>query len=739
MRGILILAVTSIFLMAMFGCSGSSEVVIPEDNRAAFESGDNHGLWGLWQFTADIENEILDVVPLRLGEMHLNALKFLEPPVNLYLTVENIQFTGQTIDLDVVLRHPFLGLNQYTGFDVCGILISYGSVTGFDDADMAMPGDGDTRLLNPDGYMRWWNPVEFPHTDTMFGYKDGLLGTPDDIAEYTATLNGYKFFCDDITTPDDPLSSVDPASRCVFSAGQSNTRHYTIEIAPDGLVFNYAVDANWKYPVGSPPWSVPDDFGPQANRTEAWNIAIATTENTLWNDGIGSGGDLSLSIDVWDHFDADLNTVRVESPGNFAITSSVTPVDGGDGYSTYEIDIMDATPAEESIDLLITVESEAVDYQDLLPGKKVSAYFTHSVDVDDEEPVQTDCGTAIHGELIPSPFIDQPDTVSKNEIANLISGPYAGEMLVQSAPNSVNRYDMDAIGPHSGNHFLDIPPAAQGDFNIIYHLDIDPIDGKVIVVPSGLGHNNSMLVYDDEGNLLSPDTGISVGPDRKIYAIHPNDNGELWILTTGHSSFSTSYESRLERWLYSPVTPYYTHIPGSDLDTDEILGEDPGSGVYKVGNDITEMTISWAKQRIFILQQAHIGEHNGRLYVFDINETGPPTYREDLSIMSLFSQGTWRSFYDNQRGSNGGLYCDHSNEILDECRIIIYGRSHPDMDIMLIRLDGDANILNETLYVDSYAPSSMGITWPTPMHEGHLMLVDYNPDRCSMSAAPGDW
>jgi len=100
-----------------------------------------------------------------------------------------LAFSGNVIDADIGLRRPFLGLNQFTGFDVKGILISDGSLNGFTDSDVNIPGMGDTRLLNPDGYTLWWNPNEFPDIGTIFGYIDGVLGQPYDIAGFTATLN----------------------------------------------------------------------------------------------------------------------------------------------------------------------------------------------------------------------------------------------------------------------------------------------------------------------------------------------------------------------------------------------------------------------------------------------------------------------------------------------------------------------------------------------------------------------
>jgi len=384
-----VLIVFFLTTLFVFGCSsgGGIDVTSP----GAVESGvtgDSHNLWGLWQFTADPAAGTLDAVQVRMADMHLNAMRFLEPPPHVYLTVESLQFNGNIIEVDIGLRHPFLGLNRFTGFDVCGVLITNGSVTGFSDAGLVMTGDGDTRLLNADGYTRWWNPDEFPvNLGTMLSYQDGLLGAPDSVADYNCTLNGYKYFCDDLDDPDDPMSDVTIDGRGMFSAGQKNVRHYTIEIGGDGLIFNYAVDANWKPPAGSPPWDVPDDFPPDANRSEAYRITVTETENTLYYEETAYGGDISLSIDVYDWFNADANLVRVEAPGAVPMDETSIATSGGEGYSTYEIEITDCTPsAAGDLELLITIESDTVDYGGLLPGETVSAYFIHTTEVADTAP-----------------------------------------------------------------------------------------------------------------------------------------------------------------------------------------------------------------------------------------------------------------------------------------------------------------------------------------------------------------
>ena len=129
--------------ITMLGCSGSqsnpvSEIGISDCDNAAMNPT-SHNNWGLWQFSFDKENGQLDVLPLRAGSLHLNALPFLEPPPYVKITIESFKVNGNIIDADIGLRHPFLGLNKYTGFDVCGIFITSGSVSGFSEPGLHSP------------------------------------------------------------------------------------------------------------------------------------------------------------------------------------------------------------------------------------------------------------------------------------------------------------------------------------------------------------------------------------------------------------------------------------------------------------------------------------------------------------------------------------------------------------------------------------------------------------------------
>ena len=99
----------------------------------------SHQCWGLWQIIGDPDTKTLEIKPLRGAELHLNALPFLEPPALVNLTIESLLFNGNIVEVGIGLRHPFLALTEFTGFDVCGILISKGSVGGFTDADLLLP------------------------------------------------------------------------------------------------------------------------------------------------------------------------------------------------------------------------------------------------------------------------------------------------------------------------------------------------------------------------------------------------------------------------------------------------------------------------------------------------------------------------------------------------------------------------------------------------------------------------
>lgn len=547
-------------ILLSLGCSvnRADPFTPPDSSESCMESGRSHTIWGLWQFRVDPVCESVEVVPLRGAEHHLNALPFLEPPPSTNLTVEFLDFNGNQVTADIGLRHPFLGSDVFTGFDVCGIFITSGSVTGFDDPDLRMTGPGETRLLNPDGYSRWWNPSEFPvNTGTMESYNDGLLGTPDAVADFNCTLNGYKYFADGLS-PGDGLELLDPAARGVFSAGQKNVRRYII-LMESGLVFNYAVDACWKFPTGSAPYDIPEDFSLDTNRPESWRVDISETINTLWNDGADSGGILNLSLDVYDHLNSGMNVVKVESPGNFAMVSSGSPVGGGEGYSTFEIGIIDATPAEESIDLLITVESEKIGYGGLLPGKTVSAYFTCSVDVAPGEPVT---GIYVDGDNTDDPLEDGSMPHPYDTIEEGINN--AG-----TAPSFEDVYDI-YVDPYEG-----------GDYAAFSLKDDVQLHGD----PWNDGAGKPLIVLTDEWVMGDNASGCLV--ENFIFAFEHTSqiSGMLYMINLYDCDDITLKDCKFTGQMASQysIALYLEHCDGFELNHNEFVGirnkslHDPGT------------------------------------------------------------------------------------------------------------------------------------------------------------------
>ena len=710
--------------------------MLPDEPAKAIESAsESHFCWGLWQFIADPVSETLDVIQLRTGNLHLNALPFLEPPPLVNLTLDSIQFNGDIIEADIGLRHPFLGLDEFTGFDVCGILITNGSYSGYNDPNIIMAGEGDTYLVNPDGYSRWWNPAEFPQNGTMFSYTDGLLGAPDSHADYNSTINGYKFYCDDLPDPDAPVSDVGPASRCVFSAGQKNVRHFTIKMG-DGLIFNYAVDASWRFPNGGPPFTVPDDFGPQANRPEAWNIEVSDTVNTLWNDGSSSGGDLTLSMDVWDHYNAGINTVWADSPGNFDYIVSDTTVGGGEGYSTYEIEITGATPAPDGIDILIGVECDESDYQGLGPVGPITAYFMTSITVAGQP---SECGTGIHDTLQYEGNYElhweQAPTPSWHRSYDIASLP-DGRVIMQGFDGgypALMAFDVTQDGLVNGEVLVGNLCATSTPAWTM-SLDVCEITENIILI---LANNSAkMITFDVDGNHIE-----SIGATRDVYAAVDTDgDGDIWtveyILDNG--SPAMGIQAFLEHYEWTGST--YSHNPAHSLEITSDLELNPIK--------VCEIGIVHGYERLILIEHSSY-PWKGNMYNYDLSG-GQPVLMPELTQTNFLSSALsesqinhWRMAFD--------IEIDHSDPAQEECRIMLGRRSGSGWDdgSYFSKYDINMNLLAEyhvegtvgqdhlleafTLCPNPDDPDGIFLT----IQEG--WLAEPNMDAFEVYAMPGDW
>ncbi|HDS30333.1 MAG TPA: hypothetical protein ENN67_04730, partial [Firmicutes bacterium] len=361
--------------------SPDSLTTTSDDSR---ENSSSRWLWGYWIITLDPESGSVEAVPMRQSELHVNVVKFLEENI-MYISFANVHFNmpAQLIELDVQLTHPFPGLNEYTGFDVRGILITPGSVSGYSDSNILRASSNQAHLTNADGWTRWWNPSEFPVGQTILGYRNGKLGHPYDGSNLNATLNGYKYFANDLLT-NDGLEKLKQSNRGLFSPGYSNRRHYAIH--NDGaspLVFNYAVDASWELPDPFPPSAIPGDFPPEANMPEAYRVVPEIVSNDLFFvNNANKGGHARIDVHVYDWFGCDFTSVNFQVPGVFDVNAN-SPTGGSSNFSTYQIDLdgINLTSSNDLTALITATSNDAVYGIGNLSSQKVATYMLADIPV----------------------------------------------------------------------------------------------------------------------------------------------------------------------------------------------------------------------------------------------------------------------------------------------------------------------------------------------------------------------
>jgi len=285
-------------------------------DRETTSNTNSHMMWGMWHVVIDPVTLEPEITPLRGIQWHANVVEFLDPPRyhNLILKVD----LDETDDLNgyfvvyVTLVHPFPGLNMYRGFDVRGAFLSNGTYfSSYDNTAVfpdPNPGANESRLLNPDGFMRWFNPGEFSFgAFRLFEYIPTALGTDQTT---TNTLNPYKYYSDDFDTAakeDMMLQDVDidVLNRGQFSPGAAITRRYEIQFEMNGSVpvfeFSYVVDASYFDPIPDDPNFPIDSFSISANMQEVYKVLTIDNESSaFYVDDTTFGGDLKFDLELFD-------------------------------------------------------------------------------------------------------------------------------------------------------------------------------------------------------------------------------------------------------------------------------------------------------------------------------------------------------------------------------------------------------------------------------------------------------
>jgi len=464
MKNRTVLTILVALLLVLIGCTSGSDNpaspdMTPSSQRSA--SGTNNTmLWGAWDIILDPASATAEIIPIRGVQFTANVTQFLQPPMSashrmsIEISPDTDWLTGY-VKVDVIFTHPFPGLDMYTGFDVRGVCIGYGSIPGIHDTDILYAGDNDLHVINQDGLTRWFNPSEFTTYYNLFGFTIGKLGTPE--LDWSATLNGYKYYCDGLES-DTSVSEFFADGDCTnprgyFSAGTANRRTYELQFPMDGgfpdFSFQYAVVASWE-PALDDPVIVPESFNLSANCQEAYVLSTADLSDMYYSGG-SYGGSLIIDVRVFDHQGAgtdpadvhsEIAAIHLETPSRLITSGGIATFDPAaldaallaqDSTSaTYHLEVANVAPTAAGLyDVLIAVENANPNTYDSgfpgfdFPDGAISAYLLTQVTVISDvtptviaiDPAEGDLGQLlIDVEVTGTDFIDSATvTLTKND------------------------------------------------------------------------------------------------------------------------------------------------------------------------------------------------------------------------------------------------------------------------------------------------------------------------------------
>jgi hypothetical protein len=347
-------------------------------------------LWGIWDVVFNPETMNFEATPVRGAMFQANVTRFLQPPgspvhlLTVQIDIGESDIPAGKVACDVTVQHPFVGVAKWRGFDVRGIVMGNATTAGLSGDGEMWPSLNELRVINADGYTRWWNPTEFTTYNTIFGYTPGAKAPVGFYA--TGTVNGYKYFADGLN-PEASMSDLDLASRGGFGVDPGvNTRHYVIQFPLIGGIpsfkFNYAITASYFAPDDSDPSYPLSAFPISANSAEAFRIDVEDDGSSAYFvDSTTYGGDLVLKIEVFDwqlgtvsNVGDEIAGITIESPTLFPDIIDI-PLDqalpGSSEYSRiFPVTVNDVTPTGvENQEILVRVLSAHPDnYAPDIPG-----------------------------------------------------------------------------------------------------------------------------------------------------------------------------------------------------------------------------------------------------------------------------------------------------------------------------------------------------------------------------------
>lgn len=399
-----ILAGISLISILFTGCGGGGGdgvlpvIAEPPEITAQTEGPDaitqHQGILGIWDVYIDTVNGNADIVPVRSTHFTGNLNNILvNYPQNFFLSdLDLSDWIDQGIlRVNLNLRHPLNGFDEYSIFDVMGVFLHNGDSTlAYDNVHYSGgpdAGPNEAIILNPDGYSRWFNFVEFD--------GDGLPiltyvpGPWTNLPDPSASINPYKIYADGLGAEDDYhvwiTDPVNVESRNMFRSTSTNSRQFEIQFPKVDEIyqvyFQYAFVFTWAEGdpalTGEPSIYEPMDFPQEANLDEPFFMNITTAGSDLYNDGTGnSGGTFRADIEVFDWQGGiagnlgvvnEIERIVIESnflPGgaeNYAFSQGelgAVAIDGSVNSSVFQVEIPVCEPdSSGEMDLWVVVES----------------------------------------------------------------------------------------------------------------------------------------------------------------------------------------------------------------------------------------------------------------------------------------------------------------------------------------------------------------------------------------------
>ncbi len=621
--GVIIFLVILTFIVT--GCSqgGKNDLpteppVQPDTIDHIRESAGMRALWSIWDIYIDPNDASVDIVPLRGVNFQCNIVKFLQPPIApLHMLTIQIDpglsdIPNGYIVLDMTITHPFPG-TKLCGFDVMGIVMdSYPGHQFASDPEIIYSRPPESLVLNPDGYTRWWNQLEFTTYGKLFGYVHGELAKGDFTCEHT--LNPFKYYSDDIGGQD--VFDPDPAARGFFSSLDPgvNTRRFELQFQTPGgnpwWAFKYAISASYVAPKenAEPPYTA-SDFLKNANMPEAYKIDLIDNNSTaFYVDPDNLGGDLKMIMEVRDwQLDGffwtvklEIQAITIESPTLFPSTVDLDInfpelVGGKPTVVRFPFIIEDVTPTglDDQLILVTVVSKNTTTYKPQIPDISgfdfpdgpLAAYNIFEVPIssipdDNLDPVADASkskplsGYAPLGVILDPSASYDPDGVIVN-----YRWDYENDGVFDKTTTSPNPFN------HSfseGTHYVQLEVRDdEGETDMLDEplvITVTQLTGEI--VDDGILESNHGLAVDSSGN---PHIFYKKSPDDTLgYAWFDGDtwqylSADIDILYAEGLDLDSNDEPHIIFSADYSGTVYYGHYNGSSWDIQTVYTSWPGT------------------------------------------------------------------------------------------------------------------------------------------------------------------